>query len=65
MCFTCGSAGKESSLQQCSSGDLASILGLGRSPGEGDLLLYLNIKSNRKLDPHFGNIHIHFKSKEM
>ena len=28
----CGSAGKESS---CNVGDLGSILGLGRSPGEG------------------------------
>ena len=28
----CGSAGKESA---CSAGDLGSILGLGRSPGEG------------------------------
>ena len=30
--FPCGSAGKESS---CKAGDLGSILGLGRSPGEG------------------------------
>ena len=30
--FPCGSAGKESS---CSVGDLGSIPGLGRSPGEG------------------------------
>ena len=30
--FTCGSAGKESA---CNVGDLGSILGLGRSPGEG------------------------------
>ena len=29
--FTCGSAGKEST---CNAGDLASIPGLGRSPGE-------------------------------
>ena len=29
---TCGSAGKESA---CNAGDLGSILGLGRSPGEG------------------------------
>ena len=32
MGFPCGSAGKESS---CNSGDLGSIPGLGRSPGEG------------------------------
>ena len=31
--FPGGSAGKESA---CSVGDLGSILGLGRSPGEGD-----------------------------
>ena len=30
--FNCGSAGKESA---CNAGDLGSILGLGRSPGEG------------------------------
>jgi len=30
--FTCGSAGKESA---CNVGDLGSIPGLGRSPGEG------------------------------
>ena len=32
MSFPCGSAGKEST---CSMGDLGSIPGLGRSPGEG------------------------------
>ena len=32
MAFPCGSAGKESA---CNVGDLGSILGLGRSPGEG------------------------------
>ena len=31
--FPGGSAGKESA---CDAGDLSSILGLGRSPGEGD-----------------------------
>ena len=31
--FPCGSAGKESA---CSVGDLGSIPGLGRSPGEGN-----------------------------
>ena len=30
--FSCGSAGKEST---CNAGDLGSILGLGRFPGEG------------------------------
>ena len=39
MGFPCGSAGKESA---CSAGDLGSIPGLGRSPGEekGYPLLY-------------------------
>ena len=32
MGFPCGSAGKESA---CNEGDLGSIPGLGRSPGEG------------------------------
>ena len=32
MGFPCGSAGEESA---CNVGDLGSILGLGRSPGEG------------------------------
>ena len=31
--FPCGSDGKEST---CNAGDLGSIPGLGRSPGEGD-----------------------------
>ena len=31
--FPCGSAGKESA---CNVGDLGSILGLGRSPGDGN-----------------------------
>ena len=31
--FPCGSAGKESA---CNAGDLGSIPGLGRSPGEGE-----------------------------
>ena len=31
--FPCGSAGKESA---CNEGDLGSIPGLGRSPGEGN-----------------------------
>ena len=33
MDFPCGSDGKESA---CSAGDLGSIPGLGRSPGEGN-----------------------------
>ena len=31
LCFPCGSTGKESA---CNAGDLGSIPGLGRSPGE-------------------------------
>ena len=34
--FPCGSVGKEST---CSVGDLGSIPGLGRSPGEGEVYL--------------------------
>ena len=33
MGFPCGSAGKESA---CNAGDMGSIPGLGRSPGEGN-----------------------------
>ena len=42
--FPCGSAGKESS---CNVGDLGSIPGLGRSPGEGKgyLLQYSGLES--------------------
>jgi len=32
MGFPCGSAGKESA---CNAGDLSSVFGLGRCPGEG------------------------------
>ena len=43
--FPCGSAGKESS---CNAGDLDSILGLGRSPGEGNgyLLQYSGLENS-------------------
>ena len=37
MGFSCGSAGKESA---CNAGDLGSIFGLGRSPGEGKGYLF-------------------------
>ena len=42
--FSCGSAGKEST---CNAGDLGSIPGLGRSPGEGESypLLYSSLNS--------------------
>ena len=32
ICFLCGSPGKESA---CNAGDMGSVPGLGRSPGEG------------------------------
>ena len=38
MGFPCGSTGKESA---CSVGNLGSISGLGRSPGEGKGYLFL------------------------
>ena len=43
--FPCGSAGKESS---CNMGDLGSIPGLGRSPGErnGYLLQYSGLENS-------------------
>ena len=40
ICFPCGSAGKESA---CNAGDLDSIPGLGRSPGEGNGSTHSNI----------------------
>jgi len=42
--FLCGSAGKEST---CNGGDLSSILGLGKSPGEGKgyLLQYSGLEN--------------------
>ena len=45
MGFPCGSAGKESA---CNAGDLGSILGLGRSPGEGKgyLLQYSGLENS-------------------
>ena len=45
-CLSCGSAGKESA---CSEGDLGSIPGVGRSPGEGkgDPLQYSGLENSR------------------
>ena len=45
MGFPCGSAGKEST---CNVGDLGSIPGLGRSPGEGNgyPLLYSGLENS-------------------
>ena len=43
--FPCGSAGKESA---CNAGDLGSVLGLGRSPGDGKgyLLQYSGLENS-------------------
>ena len=45
MDFLCGSAGKEST---CNAGDLGSVSGLGRSPGEGKgyLLQYSGLENS-------------------
>ena len=49
--FSCGSAGKESA---CNVGDLGSIPGLGRSPGEGKgyVLLVCSL-----VDGHLGSLY--------
>ena len=51
MGFPCGSAGKESS---CNVGDLGSIPGLGRSPGEGKLypLQYSGLENSMNCTIH-------------
>ena len=45
--FPCGSAGKESA---CNAGNLGSILGLGRSPGEGKGYLLQNSDLENSMD---------------
>ena len=49
-CLSCGSAGKESA---CSEGDLGSIPGVGRSPGEGKgyLLQYSGLENSVDYSP--------------
>ena len=49
--FSCGSAGKESA---CNAGDLGSIPGLGRSPGEGKryLLQYSDLENSMDYTVH-------------
>ena len=51
MGFSCGSAGKESA---CNAGDLGSISGLGRSPGEckGYPLQYSGLKKSMDFIVH-------------
>ena len=53
MRFPCGSAGKEST---CNAGDLDSIPGLGRSPGEGKgyLLQYSGLENSMDYSPWGG-----------
>ena len=50
MGFPGGSAGKESA---CNAGDLGSIPGLGRSPGEGEgyLLQYSGLENSMDYSP--------------
>ena len=45
-CFLCGSAGKESTYN---AGDLGSIPGLGRCPGEGEVypLQYIGLENSK------------------
>ena len=52
--FPCGSAGQESA---CSAGDLSSIPGLGRSPGEGKgyPLQYSGLENSRELYSPWGH----------
>ena len=66
MGFPCGSAGKESA---CNAGDLGSIPGLGRSPGEGKgyLLQYSGLENSMdcivhgvsKSQTQLSNFHFH------
>ena len=65
--FPCGSAGKEST---CNVGDLGSIPGLGRSPGEGNgyPLQYSGLENSKdcivhgvaKSQTQLSNFHFHF-----
>ena len=45
--FPCGSAGKESA---CNAGDLGSVPGLGRSPGEGNIYPLQNSGLENSMD---------------
>ena len=59
-CFPCGSAGKEST---CNAGDLDSIPGLGRSPGEGKgyPLQYSGLENSmEKSRTQLSDFHFHF-----
>ena len=56
LSFPCGSAGKESA---CNAGDLGSIPGLGRSPGEGKgyPLQYSGLENSMDYIVHAGEFH--------
>ena len=60
--FHCGSAGKESA---CNAGDLCSILGLGRSPGEGKgcPLLYSSLENSMHRGAWWATVHGVIKSQ--
>ena len=70
--FPCGSTGKEST---CSVGDLGSIPGLGRSPGEGKgyQLQYSGLENSTdcivhgfaKSQTRLSNLHFHFLSRNL
>ena len=57
MGFFCDLAGKKSS---CNAGDLGSIPGLGRSPGERDNTIYGVAKSQTGLS----DFHFHFQWRD-
>ena len=72
MGFPCGSVGKESA---CTAGDLGSIPGLGRTPGEwkGYRLQYSGLENSMdciaygvtKSRTQPSNFHFHFSNREM
>ena len=68
LCFPGGSAGKESA---CNEGDLGSIPGLGRSPGEGNgyplqysglenSMDYIIVHGVTKSPTRLGEFHFHY-----
>ena len=63
--FPCGSAGKESA---CNAGDLSSIPGLGRCPGEGKgySLQYSGLENSMESQSQTGlkDFHFHFRDGE-
>ena len=60
--FSCGSAGKESA---CNAGDLGSVPGLGRSPGEGKATrssIFWPVHGVAKSWTRLSNFHFHFQA---